>query len=142
MEDVYNYTHVLEKCVKRNERKEGKTWQVYIHFIRMYLSRQMRVYCQAHLSVCAGDCRSTEASCTSASKKAEEELDSLDYVHFVIPDIQGIPRGVVVPRKFVRDKIKEGLQICYGNRHVTKGYLPCNVRGFFVCTITMHYHIK
>ncbi|KAK7108012.1 glutamine synthetase-like [Littorina saxatilis] len=41
-------------------------------------------------------------------------LDSLDYVHFVVPDINGIPRGRVVPRRFVRQTLKTGIDLFHG----------------------------
>lgn len=43
-------------------------------------------------------------------------MDSLDFVHFAIPDINGLPRGQVVPRRSVGDKMKEGLDLAYGEK--------------------------
>ncbi|PVD28512.1 hypothetical protein C0Q70_11100 [Pomacea canaliculata] len=41
-------------------------------------------------------------------------MDSFDYVHMVIPDVNGLPRGQVIPRRFVRQKLKTGVDLYYG----------------------------
>ena len=41
------------------------------------------------------------------------EID-YDYVNFVIPDINGIPRGRMVPRAFVQDTMCSGIELFYG----------------------------
>lgn len=38
-------------------------------------------------------------------------MESFDFVHFVVPDLNGIPRGKVIPRKFVTEKMEKGVDL-------------------------------
>ncbi|PVD28508.1 hypothetical protein C0Q70_11096 [Pomacea canaliculata] len=61
-----------------------------------------------------------------AEDTGEINLDSFDYVHMVIPDVNGLARGRVVPKRFVRQKLSTGVNgnysvLMYGpNSETTK----------------------
>ncbi|KAK7108153.1 lengsin-like [Littorina saxatilis] len=59
-------------------------------------------------------------------KGAKGELDNLDYVYFAIPDINGIPRGQVIPRKFVKKKTEKGLDLSFATLYMgpNSEYVP------------------
>ncbi|XP_025098083.1 lengsin-like [Pomacea canaliculata] len=48
-----------------------------------------------------------------ADDAGEIDVDSFDYVHLVIPDVNGLPRGQVIPRRFVRQKLEAGVELPY-----------------------------
>ncbi|KAK7503269.1 hypothetical protein BaRGS_00005534 [Batillaria attramentaria] len=41
------------------------------------------------------------------------DIESFDFVHFVIPDVNGIPRGQVIPKKSVKEKAEQGVDLIY-----------------------------
>ncbi|KAK7101132.1 lengsin-like [Littorina saxatilis] len=55
-----------------------------------------------------------DASTIDENKGSQGELNTLDYVFFVIPDINGIPRGQIIPHEFVKEKMENGLYLPFG----------------------------
>ena len=50
----------------------------------------------------------------NGSGPATVTVDNLDYVHFVIADISGIPCGRVVPGRFANRALNSGIDLFYG----------------------------
>ncbi|XP_025097851.1 lengsin-like [Pomacea canaliculata] len=48
-----------------------------------------------------------------ADDTREIDVDSYDYVHLVIPDVNGLPRGQVIPRRFAWEKLSTGVDLYY-----------------------------
>ena len=47
-------------------------------------------------------------------ERSRSEWDDFDYVQCSAPDIHGIPRGRVVPRKLVQKTVKDGYGLFQG----------------------------
>ena len=67
------------------------------------------------LSACRGQSQGQgQGQEENGSGPATVTVDNLDYVHLVIADINGIPRGRVVPGRFAKRTLNSGIDLFYG----------------------------